>query len=57
MEVQGTKVKFLLIRKCYKLHGYPFGFKFTKRPSFSPSSSVNYVTQNHGENSSETPQM
>jgi hypothetical protein len=28
-----------------------------KRPSFSPSSSVNYVTQNHGENFSETQQI
>ena len=45
------------IDKCYKLHGYPLGFKFRKRPSFSSSSSVNHVTQNHEENSSETPQI
>jgi hypothetical protein len=33
------------IDKCYKLHGFPPGFKFTKKPS--PSSSVNYAIQNH----------
>lgn len=43
-----------IIDKCYKLHSYPPGFK-TKRPYFSPSSSVNHVTHNHGENFSETP--
>jgi hypothetical protein len=45
------------VDKCYKQHGYPPRFKFTKRLSFSPSSSVNHVTLNHGENSSETLQI
>ncbi|XP_059446664.1 uncharacterized protein LOC132178232 [Corylus avellana] len=45
------------IDKCYKLHGFPPGFKFTKRPYFSPSSSVNYAAQTHGKHFSATPQV
>jgi hypothetical protein len=41
--------------KCYKLHGFPPGFKFTKR--HFASSSVNYVAQNYGESFSENSQV
>jgi hypothetical protein len=44
-----------IVDKCYKLHGFPPGFKFTKKPF--ASSSVNYAAQNYGESFSENSQV
>jgi hypothetical protein len=41
--------------KCYKLHGFPPGFKFTKRPF--PSSSVKHAAQNYRESFFENSQV